>query len=315
MVQQSAVQRTPVIDLDTERKEESACRSAVPADRESTSSESTSGTGQVRENSEKQFEYSVKVVPPDRKGGYQVHKLRACLGKMFTSVEEVKSQLQKYLKEHISDSSDMKFGYIEPGKQGIRGKMRWIFTADDIKDMYAVYGQKTQTEIILWCDGQRTTKVDDAPLSKRAHTESSKKTCKKTCITVSQRERLDKVQEIYETLRSKHENYNQERLRMWAHLIQMGKHESYDVPPNQPFFKEPRSQKKDTISGTKSTESAQDPQTSVPGTCISPVKRSNLRSAYMTQVKEWHNLFKDGAITDEEYEEQKKKILGDLGDL
>ena len=48
----------------------------------------------------------------------------------------------------MSDDSDMKFGYIEPGKQGIRGKVRWIFTADDLKDMYTVYEQKAQTEVL-----------------------------------------------------------------------------------------------------------------------------------------------------------------------
>lgn len=53
-----------------------------------------------------------------------------------------KSQLQKSLKEHVSDDSDMKFGYIEPSKQGIRGKVRWIFTADDLDDMYTLYEQK-----------------------------------------------------------------------------------------------------------------------------------------------------------------------------
>ena len=35
----------------------------------------------------------------------------------------------------------------------------------------------------------------------------------------------------------------------------------------------------------------------------------------MSQAKEWHGLFKDGAITEEEYEQQKEKILGDLGKL
>ena len=34
----------------------------------------------------------------------------------------------------------------------------------------------------------------------------------------------------------------------------------------------------------------------------------------MSLVKEWHCLFKDGVIT-EEYEQQKKKILGDVGEL
>ena len=69
------------------------------------------------------------------------------------NVEELKSQLQKSLKEHVSDENDMNFGYIEPSKQGVWGKMRWIFTADDLKDMYTVYEQKSQTEVLLWCDG------------------------------------------------------------------------------------------------------------------------------------------------------------------
>ena len=94
------------------------------------------------------------------------------------------------------------------------------------------------------------------------------KTKKRSPVAVSQ-DKLGEVQEIYEKLKSTHTSYDQERLRMWAHLIQMGKHESYEVPPNQPFFKEAKSRKKD-----KTTEgpAAQDPA----GTCISSGKRSNL---------------------------------------
>ena len=88
---------------------------------------------------------------------------------------------------------------------------------------------------------------------------------------------------------------------MWTHLVQMGKHESYKVPPIQPFFKDAKSQK-------TTGELAQGPAE----TCISLVKLANL---CMHQVKEWHSLFKDGAITEEEYEKQKEKILGDLGKL
>ena len=49
--------------------------------------------------------------------------------------------------------------------------------------------------------------------------------------------------------------------------------------------------------------------------CISPTKRSNLRSQYMTQMKEWYSLLDCGPITREEYEAQKNKVLGDLNDL
>ena len=39
--------------------------------------------------------------------------------------------------------------------------MRWAFTADDLNDMYTVYDQKAQTEILLWCDGRKTAKETD----------------------------------------------------------------------------------------------------------------------------------------------------------
>ena len=43
----------------------------------------------------------------------------------------------------------------------------------------------------------------------------------------------------------------------------MGKHDSYEVPPNQLFFKDTKSQKKQTADG---------PAQDLAGGCISPVK-------------------------------------------
>ena len=144
-------------------------------------------------------------------------------------VEELKLQLQKSLKEHVSEDGDMNFSYIEPSKQGVHGKMRWIFTADDLKDMYTAYEQKTQTEVLLWCDGRKVTKDDDVPQPKHAHVAADNGARKKSSVAVSQSKKLGEVEEIYEKLKSNHASYDQERLRMWAHLIQM-------VPPNQPGY-------------------------------------------------------------------------------
>ena len=51
--------------------------------------------------------------------------------------------------------------------------------------------------------------------------------------------RIDKmrdVEEIEDDLLSKHEGrYTEEQIRMWAHLIQMNKHTSYEEPPNKKF--------------------------------------------------------------------------------
>lgn len=133
--------------------------------------------------------------------------------------------------------------------------------------------KKIQTEVLLWYNGRKTAKDDDIPQSKCARVATESSTKKKTSVAVSQVKKLGEVQEIYEKLKSKHASYDQERLRMWTHLIQMGKHESYESPPNQPFFKDAKSRKK-----SKDTEeSVQDPGA---GTYISPVRRSNLHSAH-----------------------------------
>ena len=54
-------------------------------------------------------------------------------------------------------------------------------------------------------------------------------------------------------------------------------------------------------------------ETSVP--CLSPGKRINLRSECMNQLSVWHNLLEKGAISQAQYDEFQKKILGDIADL
>ena len=48
---------------------------------------------------------------------------------------------------------------------------------------------------------------------------------------------------------------------------------------------------------------------------ISPAKRSNLKSQCMSRMKDWHALFESGAISSEEYEDQKGRIIEDLKKL
>ena len=129
---------------------------------------------------------------------------------------------------------------------------------------------------------------------------------------------LDEVDTVYHKLADKHSGkFDADRLRMWAHLINMGKHSSFDTPPDYPFFREkdkiaPVSTTKSTDSGStscttsSSTSASGGAVTSAQSVCISPAKRSNLRSQYMTQMKEWYSLLDCGVITKEEYEAQKK---------
>ena len=99
-----------------------------------------------------QYSYIVKVLDGDGKKGYKVHKLRT--SKRFTSFTDIKDKLLESLSEHIpGDKFDI--GYIEAGRQGVRGKMRWIFSSNDIDDMYKSYNSASKTEVILRCDGRK----------------------------------------------------------------------------------------------------------------------------------------------------------------
>lgn len=253
------------------------------------------------------LEYSVKVINPSKKCEYEVHKLR--IDRQFSSVVDLKQQLMNSLQKHVPESTNFHVGYIEPGKQGIRGKSRWIFTEEDLADMYSAYAGKS--EIILWCDGRRTDKASEAT-RKRAGRDLDESTIaakkSRSSLSETQSKKLSDVQVIYEELSEKHRgNYSDEQLRTWAHLIQMGKHSSYEKPPDKPFFRGAKLKKSGEGSPKKATTQCE--------SAISPLRRANLRTAYMSQVKQWHDLLEAGAITIQEYEEHKNKILGDLHKL
>ena len=115
-------QHSPTIDLDADvRQSSNKDSSQEDATKNVQDAEYSSPTTSQASGSTSNLEYSVKVVPPDRKGGYQVHKRRQCKGKHFVCVEELKSLLQKSLKDHVPCESDMNFGYIEP-EMGFQGK-------------------------------------------------------------------------------------------------------------------------------------------------------------------------------------------------
>ena len=79
-------------------------------------------------------------------------------------------------------------------------------------------------------------------------------------------------------------------------MIHMGKHESRQIPPDLSYFGRLK-----TISD--------------PSSSMSPGKRINLRSECMDQLNKWHGLLEKGAISQTQYDEFKKKIIGDIADL
>ncbi len=119
-------------------------------------------------------------------------------------------------------------------------------------------------------------------------------------------EKLARVQEIVKQLKDKHgSKYTIEKLNCWAHMVDMGKHDSMDQPPSLPFF----GAKPSTV---KSTSTDNSPKGLPPGSGISPGKLVKMRGDSISQINVWHDLLEKGAITLEQYSNLQQRILSDI---
>ena len=203
----------------------------------------------------------------------------------FCLLDNMKKTLVEDLKAHIS-SKEFTIGYFTPG-HSFKGKQVPITSDDDLLKMYSEH--RTRRGINLWVKLQGTTQakrprsqsgdaVDNGPAPKRSD---------------STLQRTTDLEEILDQLKSKHQgsHYTPEQLHCWANLIQMKKHDSFDAPPDKPFF------------GKQRTPNA---------AVSSPGKRIGLRTQCIDQLTKWHKLREDGVISDEEYREMHKTIMSDI---
>ena len=101
--------------------------------------------------------------------------------------------------------------------------------------MYKAYRGKK--EIILWCEKENSSR---GGTRKRAHSPDNNVGPAKSSRYASHLEKMTEVGTIEDKLKKIHNNdgvkyFSDEQLRSWAHLIQMGKHMSYNTPPKNPF--------------------------------------------------------------------------------
>ena len=87
----------------------------------------------------------------------------------------------------------------------------------------------------------------------------------------------------------------------------MKKHESFDNPPNYPFFRGYKRQAWD-----KASPFCFGNQTPA---AISPGRRLNMRSELIDQLDKFHRLLESGALSSAEYNELRSTILTDIKNL
>lgn len=119
-------------------------------------------------------------------------------------------------------------------------------------------------------------------------------------------QKLQKVEKIVKELQEKHKtSYTVEQLNAWAHLLELGKHDSYETPPNLPYFRKSSDHSK--------KNKPQKPQPMEIRS--SPSKRLGLHGDCIEQLSKWYNLLEKGAISRQQYDELKEAIMGDISKL
>lgn len=226
----------------------------------------------------------------------------------FKKLDELKGTIEEYCEDNVSVPIDS-LGYVEPG-HGAKGKQRWLITDADVADMYKAHQGKK--EILLWCYSRGQGGAKKRPLS--PDSEESSKPLKSSRYT-NHVEKMTEVQVIEDKLKEIHNKagakvFSDEQLRTWAHLIQMGKHSSYDTPPDKPFWRNRKSMPTGESSTTSTSVTPDKPMP--PTVTISPGKRVNLRGQCVEQLFRLHQLMEKGGISKAEYDEMQESIMAEV---
>ena len=112
-----------------------------------------------------EYSYSVKVINPNDKGGYQVEQLQTKHPKL-TTVKQIRSELTDQLKGFV-DGASCEFGYLFPG-HGLKGKQRVIENDEDVVAMYADYKGKRISTLWIKCSWKQHSSQ-----RKRSHSPSA----------------------------------------------------------------------------------------------------------------------------------------------
>lgn len=232
--------------------------------------------------------YSVKVINRTKKSEFVMKPLKS--KSRFVSLADLKSSIV----EEIGPLEMGVIGYIKPG-HGSKGKLQELDDDNDLMEMYTLHRRKR--EILLWC--YKNVSKQTSRKRSSSSEDSGGPPKKKDFIAKS----ISDVESIVKVLQDTHGNaYSVEKYNAWAHLINIGKHDSYDEPPNYPFF---TGNKKKSVTGNSGPSSSVD----------SPTKRLGFRTQCIEQLTSWHHLYESGAVTQEQYEKLKDSILGDIQDL
>ena len=276
------------------------------------------------------YKYNVKIFNPASSATespkFIVRQLYNFQGK-FVDLAALKAKIiTSFYTDVCSVKEISAVGYFE-GKQ-----KRWLCDDNDIQMMYKVFSG-TNCEIPLWCERLVDKESTGSINNKRVP---------------SKRDRHEEeVSDIFEDLKTKHKEMELPKLRLWARMIANGVHESTEEPPNVPMITGtvPKRAKRESlhdvvVDAAKAMAQAftGSPATSQPvivhnssaaacttavtqpvvttstatSAAISPSRLADVRMKHYEQLRYLHKMFDDHILSEEEFLEQKGKIMDSL---
>ena len=230
----------------------------------------------------------MRIINHKKKSDFTVQTWHDATG-AFDSPMSLKARLVESFPNDLPDSLDFQVGYLE----GRNGTKRWIVDARDLQRMYSLV--ETRSKITLWAEGKSN---DDEPPRKKS----------KTGSTSTRRELFEEeVDDVFKKLKEKHPDMATPKLRLWARLIQSGRHDDYEIPPNIPCSPATSKPKKESIGDaltgaatavvkllqTQQNEScSKNPQSKPSSTYISPMKLAQLRRSCLVDLKKLKNCLR-----------------------
>ena len=270
------------------------------------------------------YTYTLKVINPKRKSQFRVEKFRK--GGAFKTPMELRLYIIENYEKLLPATTDFDIGYFKP----CRGSTKVYIKSDaDLDTMYESY--KDQQELNIWCIGDNQDDEESANTSA-----NKKRKCDKDIQPSRRRCVREEVDEIFMELKEKYESkYTAQQLRLWANMLQVGTWKDRENPPQNPMFGYNGKTHAKTPSLTEALTSVaegiarvlrppvptgnQSPPTSSRAQLnemgVSPSKCATLRSQYIEQLKQLHQLLELTAISKDEYVQQKADILKKMQQL
>ena len=278
---------------------------------------------------DKRYSYDVKIINPKKKSDFVVRRWHG-MTEVIRSCAMLKVKLHESFPNDVPANSDLQVGYLEGNQK------RWIFEERDLDVMYD--SCEPGSKITLWCHGicNASTEASE-PSAKR------RKTVTSAVASNSSSELTDNADQIFKELKHKHSDMANTKLRLWAKLIDKGRYDDYDNPPQIPLITgspAPEKKKRDSISNalvdaavvvakafqnshasTPLTTKGSPPRPVLPTgqleppSKLSPLKYAQLRRSCLDDLKSLNELYQESVLSEAEFKEEKTRILSTLKTL